>query len=215
MRKSGTLDNCIFWGNTDVSGAGESAQIHLAGATVNINYSCVDGWTGTLGGVGNTGADPRFLDDDGTDNTVGTSDDDLRLSPGSSAIDAADNTAVPADANDIDGDGDTTEPLPLGCDGAPRFADDGRTPDTGNGVAPIVDMGAYEFHGIPTSLLGDMNCDGFRDIDDVGPFTLALLDPAQYANTYPNCQFARADVNADGQANGLDVGAFIALLLGP
>ena len=49
---------------------------------------------------------------------------------GSPAIDAGDNTAVTV-LTDLDG--------------RPRFVDDPNTLDTGNGMPPIVDMGAYEF----------------------------------------------------------------------
>ena len=45
---------------------------------------------------------------------------------------------------DLDADGNVTEPVPFDLDGNPRFRDDPATPDTGHGVAPIVDMGAYE-----------------------------------------------------------------------
>ena len=34
---------------------------------MNVQHSCVDGWTGALGGVGNHGNDPRFIDADGPD----------------------------------------------------------------------------------------------------------------------------------------------------
>ena len=72
------------------------------------------------------------------------------MNPGSPAIDAADNTAVPADSADLDDDGDTDEPVPVDLDGNPRFVDDPDTPDTGNpdGINPIVDMGAFEFNCI-------------------------------------------------------------------
>ncbi len=56
---------------------------------------------------------------------------DYHLLPASPCIDAGDNTAVPA--------GVTTD-----LDGNPRFVDQPEVPDTGNGTAPIVDMGAYE-----------------------------------------------------------------------
>ena len=36
--------------------------------------------TGGLGGTGNIGTDPLFVDPDGDDNTPGTADDDLALS---------------------------------------------------------------------------------------------------------------------------------------
>lgn len=50
--------NSIFWDNTDQDGSGEAAQVR--GGNPTINYSCVMGWTGILGGVGNHGFDPRF-----------------------------------------------------------------------------------------------------------------------------------------------------------
>lgn len=53
--------------------------------------------------------------------------------------DDANNTAVPPDSNDIDNDGNTTEPIPWDLDERPRFAD-----GDCNGTE-IVDMGAYEF----------------------------------------------------------------------
>jgi len=139
------VTNCIFWGNSDDDGIDESAQIYVTNGTPLINGCCIEGWTGTLGGTGNIGADPLFIDLDGPDNIVGTEDDDLRLSVGSPCIDAGDNDAVPLDTADVDGDGDTTELIPWDLDGKPRFIDDPDTVDTGNGTAPIVDMGAYEF----------------------------------------------------------------------
>jgi predicted outer membrane repeat protein len=57
------LTNCIFWGNSDDGGVDESAQIHTTGVGGPvINYSCIQGWTGGLGGAGNIGADPCFGD---------------------------------------------------------------------------------------------------------------------------------------------------------
>jgi len=40
-----------------------------------------------------------------------------------------------------------------------RFADDPNTPDSGNGMPPVVDIGAYEYH--------DCNANGTRDEDDI------------------------------------------------
>ena len=106
-----TITNSIFWLNEDSSGTNESA--HIFGGTSVVNYSCIQGWTGDFGGIGNINDDPMFVrnPDDGSDGWgVGDNDDygDLRLSSSSSCIDAGDNTAVPADIYDIDGDGDTT-----------------------------------------------------------------------------------------------------------
>ncbi|MHC5006119.1 MAG: right-handed parallel beta-helix repeat-containing protein, partial [Planctomycetota bacterium] len=125
VNSSPTLANCILWGDTP-------DEIALENSTITVTYSNVQGgWAGT----GNIDADPTFADADG------------RLAPGSPCIDAADNTAVPADTEDLDGDEDVTEPVPFDLDGNPRFADDTGTPDTGSGDPPIVDMGAYEFLG--------------------------------------------------------------------
>ncbi|MBU0718193.1 MAG: right-handed parallel beta-helix repeat-containing protein, partial [Planctomycetes bacterium] len=54
-----TVTNCILWNNTDSGGTDESAQIH--GGPVDIDYSCVQGWLGGLGGVGNHGDEPLFV----------------------------------------------------------------------------------------------------------------------------------------------------------
>jgi hypothetical protein len=59
VSSSATVTNSIFWGNSDKGGMNESAQIQ--GSTIIIDYSCVQGWTGSLGGVGNIGADPCFV----------------------------------------------------------------------------------------------------------------------------------------------------------
>ncbi|MCP3918832.1 MAG: hypothetical protein GY711_25065 [bacterium] len=66
------------------------------------------------------------------------------LLPGSPCIDAGDNAAILADLGDIDGDGDTREPVPLDVALDARRTDDPGAPDTGNGSTPIVDMGAKE-----------------------------------------------------------------------
>ncbi|TDJ58376.1 MAG: hypothetical protein E2O40_01575 [Planctomycetota bacterium] len=129
------VGNCVFWGNTDVLGMIEASQIFsVAGGLPLVNYTLVQGLTGALGGIGNIGADPLFVDPAGADGVPGTLDDDLRLGTGSPCIDAADNTAVPA--------GIITD-----LDGNPRFLDVPEIPDTGNGTLPIVDMGAYESLG--------------------------------------------------------------------
>ncbi len=127
------IANSICYGNSDSGGSGESAQLTVVGA-LTLEYSCIQGLSGTLGGIGNIGDDPLFQDPDGSDDTVGTPDDDVRLLPGSPCIDAADNSAVPED-------------IETDLDGNPRFLDVPETADTGNGTLPIVDMGAYESLG--------------------------------------------------------------------
>jgi len=57
-----TLTNCILWTNSDSDGVDESAQIHTDGGKLVINYCCVQGWTGGLGGTDNISKDPLFVD---------------------------------------------------------------------------------------------------------------------------------------------------------
>lgn len=129
-----TVRNSIFWNN-------KPDQFR---SFTSVTYSIVQGG---YAGTGNIDADPQFIDIDGPDNIPGTLDDDLRLSHRSPAIDAGNNSSLPADVTDLDGDGDTTEPIPLDLDGLPRFVDMPGVLDTGNGAVPIVDMGAYERSG--------------------------------------------------------------------
>ncbi|UCC21671.1 MAG: right-handed parallel beta-helix repeat-containing protein, partial [Planctomycetota bacterium] len=126
------VSNCIFRGNSDSSGVTESAQI--AGSGTVVNYSCIEGLTGALGGTGNIDDNPLLMDVDGLDDIVGTEDDNLRILRGSACVDAGDNTAVPTSV-DVD------------IDRWARFVDDPNTPDTGSGEEAIVDIGAYEYQG--------------------------------------------------------------------
>ncbi|MHC4107981.1 MAG: right-handed parallel beta-helix repeat-containing protein, partial [Planctomycetota bacterium] len=80
--------NCILWANSDAVG-GEGAQIYVdrrsKGYSAALNYSVVQGLTGNLGGMGNIGDNPEFID---------LKAGDFRLSSGSPCIDAGDNTAI-------------------------------------------------------------------------------------------------------------------------
>ncbi len=138
------VTNCILWGDSAPTGA-EIILMTYPGifpfsypSTLTISYSDVQGGaegvyleTGcTLNwGTGNIAADPLFADAD------------LRLSAGSPCINAGSNAALPPDTADLDGDGDTTEPIPLDLDGNARIF---------NGV---VDMGAYESEGQGPSVI--------------------------------------------------------------
>ncbi|MGE3180396.1 MAG: hypothetical protein AB7N71_02100 [Phycisphaerae bacterium] len=63
-------------------------------------------------------------------------------------------------------------------------------------------------------LVGDLNCDGFISVSDIGPFVLALTNPQQYAIQFPECDINNADTNHDGFVTVSDIGAFVALLTG-
>ena len=139
--------NCVFWGNVSGTETGETAQIF--GGTPTVNYTYIEGLTGDLGGIGNSGADPLLDNPLGGDGVAGTGDENLGLSHNSPCIDAGDNTAW-------------TPPLSRLTDamGKPRFVDIFAVPDTGNGSAPIVDIGAFE-HWL------DCNGNGIVDGQDI------------------------------------------------
>ena len=192
---SPTLTNCILWNNTP-------QEIHGSGPV--LTYCCVEGGSGqSWFGEGCVDADPQFIDPDGPDNDPSTwQDNDYHLSAGSPCIDAGDNTAVPPDTWDLDGDGDVDEPLPLDLLGQPRFADDPDAPDTGNpdGVNPLVDMGAYE-GSVPA--FQDCNSNGVPDTDDI-------------ASTDPDGDgWVSADCNLNGVPDECEHAVFISCLAGP
>jgi glucose/arabinose dehydrogenase/plastocyanin len=60
--------------------------------------------------------------------------------------------------------------------------------------------------------IGDLNCDGAIDFDDINPFVLALSDPAGYAAAYPDCDFMNGDCNNDDIVDFDDINTFVALL---
>lgn len=87
------VTNCIFWENTDaVHSSDEWGQIDGNTGWMTINYSCIQGWTGSPDptGVGNIADDPLFAED-------------CRLSAGSPCIDAGDNSAPGLADTDIEG----------------------------------------------------------------------------------------------------------------
>ncbi len=150
------VTGCILWGNRDDTGEAENAQVFKVNqGKLTLRNSCVQGLTALFAPVNCIASDPRFVDPLGPDNRWGTGDENLRLFVGSPAIDAADNTALPADVLDYDGDGNIAEPVPFDLAGVLRRFDDTQTPDTGIGTPPLVDMGAYEFVPIDPNKPGD------------------------------------------------------------
>jgi hypothetical protein len=116
------LANCILWNDDrDVVSWGASA---VTVACSNVRNGWFDG--------DNLRVEPRFVDPAGPDGLPGTADDDLRLRGDSLCVDAGNSNLLPADAADVDGDGDVLESLPLDRDGARRV------------VGDSVDLGAYE-----------------------------------------------------------------------
>jgi hypothetical protein len=148
------LTNCIVWGNEDASGSAQNDQITLwEPGPLQVTTSRIEGWTGSFGGVGNGGGDPLFADPFGPDGSPGSEDDDLRLTAGSSCIDAGSNAALAPDSSDVDGDANTAELQPLDIAGNPRRFDEPLAPDVGIGDAPIVDIGALESGVFPEPIV--------------------------------------------------------------
>ncbi len=161
---SPTVTNCTFSGNAAIFGGGMANSnssptvtncifwddspteiVDAEGSISTVRYTDIQGgWTGA--GSNNIDADPMFVDG-------------FHLSVGSPCVDAADNNAVP-------------KGIETDLDGNPRFIEDPNTPDTGSGVCPIVDMGAYEFQeGTPGCCPWDLDGNSSVGILDL----LALL----------------------------------------
>jgi len=159
------VTNCILWDNL------WAEIIDLQDPEEPITHTYVDysDVQGGYEGTGNINANPLFVDPD---------NGDYRLLSGSPCIDAGNNNAVPI--------GITTD-----LDGNPRFVDDPDTVDTGLGVPPIVDMGAYEYQ---VQLIGDTNGDGVVDV----------LDLLEVINHWGDLG-GPADVNGDGIVDVLDL----------
>ncbi len=116
----GGFRNCILWANT---GQSHKPIPDCYGG----RYSCIQGWTGALGGIGNINEDPLFVDP-GYWNDNGTPDDanddiwvdgDYHLLPDSPCIDTGDPNYI-------------SEPNETDLNGRTRV------------IAGRIDMGAYE-----------------------------------------------------------------------
>lgn len=187
--------NCILWGNTVAAASGELAQIDgNTDAENTIEYCCIEGWTGALGGIGNFGDDPLFVDPIGPDGLAGTGDEDLHLAPGSPCIDRGQNWRVAFDRPDIDNDGNTNERIPFDLDWEGRFFNDPNTPDNACDEAAPVDLGAYEVGGTgPQPCLCDLTGDRAVDLADLS----CLL--ASYGAEHADPDFnPQCDLDCDG-----------------
>lgn len=195
------LANCILWNDSapagpEIANVGDSIP-RIGYCDIQASGGSGGGWDANLGvdRGGNIDADPLLADPGGGD---------FSLSSSSPCIDAGINSAVPADALDLDDDGDAAERVPVDRVGDARFADDPDTPDTGCGVPVIVDMGAYEFPGevIEDIVIGDIDGDGDVDVADL----LTLLGGWGPCDT--DC--CLADLNGSGAIDTAD----LLLLLG-
>jgi len=148
-----TLTNVTVSGNSADYGGGiyNTGTLTLNNTIVALNdattFADIYGGVTSYGSL--VGADPGFVRNPwaGADGDWGTPGDDygdLRLQMGTSpAVGAGDNSLLPTDEFDIDGDGDTAEALPIDLAGDQRIN------------YGIVDIGAYE--GIFTPIVQEVS----------------------------------------------------------
>jgi hypothetical protein len=130
------IENCIVWNNSP-------NEIEILNGSAIVRYSDVEGgWSGE----GNIDAIPGFVGQ-----TLVPVPEDYELTGGSPCIDAGESAVVPA--------GIVTD-----LAGRPRFVDDPETPDSGSGLPPVVDMGAFEFE--VATCAADLNGDNVVDVQD-------------------------------------------------
>lgn len=146
------IQNSILWGN--ISPTSTQIKDEDGAIPTHVLFGIVEfGWVNDGGPVDSNilTVNPEFTDINGDDNTIGTEDDNLRLSEGSPAIDSGKNELVALDLRDLDADGNTSEPVPSDIVQVPRFLDDPSVLDTGvagAGYSNVVDFGAYEFPAV-------------------------------------------------------------------
>ena len=150
-----TVTGCTFAGNSaERYGGGIRRQNgtltvtnSIAVLNESLSHEDVSGALHIGSGFNLIGVDPGFVrnpsdggdgwgdDPDTPDVDESANDDygDLHLTAYSAAVDAGNNALLPADALDLDNDGDTSEPLPYDLDGNPRV------------YGTSVDCGAFEF----------------------------------------------------------------------
>jgi len=170
---SATIKNSILWGNTGGLADLEIENLVLYSSTATVDHTTVQGWSGALGGTGNNGSNPLFV------NAVGG---DFSLGAGSPAIDSADNAALPLSYEfDLAGHVRRINTLDRGayefgshapCPG--DLNDDGFVDDSDF----VVFASAYNIldcadPSMPAGCPADLNSDGFVDDADFVIFAAA------------------------------------------
>jgi len=194
-----SIANCIFWDNSGTGGA-QSAATQISPGTA-ATYSIVEFG---LVGAGNLSLDPQFVD-------VATRN--FALLPSSPAIDAGNNAGVPAT---IVGD----------FVGARRFFDEPSVADTGLGLAPIVDIGAFEYTTNigavlctavvnSTGFAGRLDAEGSDLVVDNDVTLVATSLPASSNGYFLTSRVPGSVANPGGSSGTLCLGGSIGRFVGP
>ncbi len=185
--------NCILFGNVAYGTNGEipGHQLWVAFAPfffLSVDYNYVEGGVAQLGGPTGAGGyfGPNNKSEIDGDPMFESAPANLRLTAGSPCIDSGDpdESVIPTDEHDVDGDANTQELTP-DLDRKERVAN------------AVVDMGAYECDGV-SGCPGDANEDGITDVLDL------LLVLAEW-NTPPPHDADIAPACGDGAVNVQDL----------
>ena len=200
-----TINNTIVAGNTaetsDADISSHYSDDYAPSGSNNLigngasQYVFHNGQNGNIVGTPSAPIDPLFVrapsdggdgwgDDPDTLNIDESANDDygdLRLAPGSPGIDHGSRAGLPADACDLDADGDFDEPLPIDLAGEERVQ------------SVAVDIGAYEYVVHPD--MGD-GIVGSADLDMIRSNWGEQVTPGD---------LSKGDVSGDGVVNSIDL----------
>lgn len=147
------LSNSILWDNANDGVTDLDAQLALGpGASANLRFCILQGMA-----PGSFYDAPQWFNRNGDPLFVAPQLDDVRLNSGSPAIDSGSNALIARDVLDVDGDGNTQEPIPFDLASESRVFDHIPTPDSAPVAGVTVDRGANEAGT-------DCNLNGFDDV---------------------------------------------------
>jgi hypothetical protein len=156
---------------------------YMSSPTIDYNdvWDNGENYNGCSAGPKDISEDPLFVDPGSWDGDGNWVQGDYHLQYDSSVL------VSPIDAGDNNAPG---IPLETDFDGNPRFVDDPSTTDTGQGTAPIVDMGAFEYqvsesnHSPVADAGGDYEASTSQVIADIDPDTLNINSKGKWVTAY-------------------------------